>query len=183
MSHLSQLPPIKAGVLVESYLTNIKAQKKSRRYTLDMQARLHKAAGAFTGFVADVQATDINRWLENMHHATGRTKNNYRTALATLLSFARQEGYLARETQTEAEFSKRYDDKGGKIGIYTPEKLKSLLFNIDPRFVPFVAIRAFPGLRTAEMARSDVFSNPTRKISVSSCSKRHTSQIRVVKPS
>lgn len=51
------------------------------------------------------------------------------------------------------EFSKRYDDKGGEIGIYTPEKLKALLFKIDPRFVPFVAIGAFAGLRTAEIVR------------------------------
>lgn len=149
----AQLPPIKMGDLVELFLKNIKAQRKSRRYTLDMQARLHKAAETFTGLVGDIRATDINSWLLNMEHATGRTKNNYRTSLATLLSFARQEGYLPRETQTEAEFSKRYDDKGGEIGIYSPEKLKTLLFNIDPRFVPFVAIGAFAGLRTAEIAR------------------------------
>jgi integrase len=149
----AQLPPIKVGDLVEAFLKNIKHHEKSRRYTLDMQARLHKAAETFTGLVGDIRATDINRWLQNMEHATGRTKNNYRTALATLLSFARQEGYLPRETQTEAEFSKRYDDKGGEIGIYTPEKLKTMLFNLDPRFVPFVAIGAFAGLRTAEIVR------------------------------
>lgn len=149
----AQLPAIKVGDLVELFLKNIKDQKKSRRYTLDMQARLHKAAETFTGFVADIQATDINRWLQDMKHASGRTKNNYRSALATLLSFARQEGYLPRAIQTEAEFSKRYDGKGGEIGIYTPEKLKILLLNIDPRLLPVVAIGAFAGLRTAEIVR------------------------------
>jgi hypothetical protein len=54
----------------------------------------------------------------------GRTKNNYRAALATLLSFARQEGHLPRGIPTEAEFSSRYDGRGGEIGIYTAEKLK-----------------------------------------------------------
>lgn len=149
----AQLPSIKVGDLVELFLKNIKDQKKSRRYTLDMQARLHKAAESFTGFVADIQATDINRWLLDMKHASGRTKNNYRASLATLLSFARQEGYLPRAVQTEAEFSKRYDGKGGEIGVYTPEKLKTLLFNIEPRLLPVVAIGAFAGLRTAEIVR------------------------------
>lgn len=149
----AQLPSVRFGDLVKSFLENIKAEKKSRRYTLDMQARLNKAAETFTGFVGDIQATDINRWLQDMGHATGRTKNNYRASLATLLSFARQEGYLPRGVQTEAEFSKRYSGKGGEIGTYTPEKLKTLLFNIDPRLMPVVAIGAFAGLRTAEIVR------------------------------
>lgn len=73
--------------------------------------------------------------------------------MATLLSYAREEGFLPRGVQTEAEFSKRYDGKGGDIGVYTPEKLRSLLFQIEPRLVPFVAIGAFAGLRTAEIVR------------------------------
>jgi len=149
----AQLPAIKVAALVEQFLKSIKDQKKSRRYTLDMQARLHKAAESFTGNVADIHATDINRWLQDMKHASGRTRNNYRAALSTLLSFARQEGYLPRGVPTEAEFSKRYDGKGGEIGIYTPKALETLLFNIEPRLLPVVAIGAFAGLRTAEIVR------------------------------
>jgi hypothetical protein len=44
-----QLTPIKLPDLVEKFLHNLREQKKSRRYTLDMQARLHKAAKSFTG--------------------------------------------------------------------------------------------------------------------------------------
>jgi hypothetical protein len=61
-----------------------------------------------------------------MKHASGRTKNNYRTALATLLSFARQEGHLPREIQTEAEFSTQYDGRSGEIEIYSTETLHTL---------------------------------------------------------
>ena len=113
----AQLSPIKLSDLVEKFMQHIREQKKSRRYTLDMQARLHKAAETFNGFVGDIHATDINRWLSGMRHVGGRTKNNYRAALATLLSFARQEGYLQRGIPTEAEFSARYDGRGGEIGI------------------------------------------------------------------
>lgn len=149
----AQLPSIKFDALVKQYLENIRDDKKSRRYRLDMQARLNKAKETFSANVADIRATDINIWLKEMKHTTGRTKNNYRSAMATLLSYAREEGYLPRGVQTEAEFSKRYDGKGGDIGIYTPEKLRTLLFQIEPRLVPFLAIGAFAGLRTAEIVR------------------------------
>lgn len=149
----AQLPLIKFPDLVKQFLENIEEEKKSRRYRLDMQARLNKAKETFSCNVADIQAKDINVWLKDMKHTSGRTKNNYRSSLATLLSYAREEGYLPRGVQTEAEFSKRYDGKGGEIGIYTPEKLRTLLSKIEPRLAPFVAIGAFAGLRTAEIVR------------------------------
>ena len=150
----AQLPPIKVSVLTESFLKHLKEQKKSRRYTLDMQARLHKAAETFAGNIADIKATDINLWLIGMKEASGRTRNNYRSALATLLSFARSQGYLPRGVQTEAEFSLRQHElKTGEIGIYSPDKVHTLLSKIELRLVPFVAIGAFAGLRTAEIVR------------------------------
>ncbi len=98
----AQLPSIKFPDLVKLFLENIEEEKKSRRYRLDMQARLNKAKETFSGNVADIHATDINAWLKEMKHTSGRTKNNYRSALATLLSYAREEGYLPRGIQTEA---------------------------------------------------------------------------------
>jgi hypothetical protein len=45
----AELVPIKLPDLVEKFMQHIREQKKSRRYTLDMQARLHKAAETFNG--------------------------------------------------------------------------------------------------------------------------------------
>ena len=47
----------------------------------------------------------------------------------------------------------RYNGKGGEIGTYTPTQLQILLSRIEPRMIPFVAIGAFAGLRSAEIAR------------------------------
>jgi integrase len=85
--------------------------------------------------------------------ASGRTKNNYRMALLTLFSYARDKKHLPRGERTEAEFATRYDDKGGDIGIYTPEEFRTLLENIEERFVPFIALGGFAGLRTIEILR------------------------------
>ena len=149
----TQLVPISVPVLVERILKDFREKEKSRRYILDMQARLNRAAKSFSGNVADIRSSHIDEWLSSLKDATGRTKNNYRAALITLFSFARQKGYLPRGQETEAEFAARFNGKGGEIGIYAPEQLEILLTRIDPRLLAFVAIGAFAGLRTAEIVR------------------------------
>ena len=149
----AELVPITLPELVEKFMADVRERKKSRRYTLDMQARLARAASAFTGQVANITTDDIDLWLKGLKGTSGRTKNNYRSALNTLFSFARSKGHLPRGRQTEVEFSARYEDKGGEIGVYSPAELDTLLTNIEKRFVPFVAIGAFAGLRSAEICR------------------------------
>jgi integrase len=149
----AELVPITLPELVARFMEHIRERKKSRRYTLDMQARLARAAKAFTGRIVNIQSDDIDDWLKSMKGVSGRTKNNYRSAIHTLFAFARDKGYLPRDAKTEVEFSARYDDKGGEIGVYSPEQLSILLTSIERRFVPFVAIGAFAGLRSAEICR------------------------------
>ncbi len=149
----SQLAPISVPVLVEKILKDFREKEKSRRYVLDMQARLNRAAKSFSGNIGDIRSAQIDEWLSSLKDATGRTKNNYRAALITLFAFARQKGYLPRGQETEAEFAARFNGKGGEIGIYTPAQLEILLTRIDPRLLAFVAIGAFAGLRTAEIVR------------------------------
>jgi len=148
-----QLKPINFPDLVEIFLKNIKSKQRSRRYTLDMQARLHKAAKAFKGQIGNIKTGDIDDWLDEMKDLSGRTKNNYRNAVTTLFIFAKKKGYLPREKQTEAEFVGHFDKTGGEIGIYTVDTLKIFLNRIDPRMLPVVAIGAFSGLRSAEIVR------------------------------
>lgn len=147
-----QLPAINFPELVELFLKDIRSKKRSRRYTLDMQARLHKAAEAFTGPIASITTSDLEKWLGGMD-ISGRTKNNYKNAVTTAFIFAKQRGYLPRDRQTEAEFVGRFSEEAGEIGIYTPDQLKIFLMRIEPRLLPVVAIGAFAGLRSAEITR------------------------------
>ena len=149
----AELAPITLPELVQKFMEDLHERKKSRRYVRDMHARLTRAARAFTGQVANITTDDIDLWLKSLNGTSGRTKNNYRSALGTLFSFARKKGHLPRGRQTEVEFSARYQDKGSEIGVYSPAELDILLTNIERRFVPFVAIGAFAGLRTAEILR------------------------------
>ncbi|MEO6846201.1 MAG: site-specific integrase [Chthoniobacterales bacterium] len=159
--------------LVTEFLDNASVERKSARYINDMRARLLQAAKAFTGNVGDIEADAINAWLkgltiqprskrekaalkgrsQKLPKPTPRTINNYRTALCTLFSYARAEGYLPRDKKSEAEHSRRLTDKGSKILFYTPEQLSILINNVPKPLVPFIALGGFAGLRTAEIVR------------------------------
>ena len=132
------LVPITFPELVTKYLDSIRGMK-SARYILDLEVRLKKAVKVFKGQIREIRADDIDQWLLGMHKVKGRTRNNYRMAMLTVFSYARDKKHLPRGEKTEAEFATRFQDKGGDIGIYTPEQLRILLGKIEPRFVPFVA--------------------------------------------
>lgn len=147
------LSPVTLPELVKKYLESIDGEK-SKRYVQDLQAKLNRAAKAFTAQLRDIRADDIDKWIKGIEGAGKRTRNNYRMAMVTLFSYAREKGYLPRGQQTEAEFVTRFDDKkGGKIGIYTPKQFATLLRYVDDRFVPFVALGGFAGLRSIEILR------------------------------
>jgi integrase len=146
------LTPITFPELTTKFLESIKGTK-SCRYILDLKSKLKKASGVFKCRIRGIRADDIDQWLSGMKKASGRTKNNYRMALLTLFSYARDKKHLPRGEKTEAEFATRYDDKGGDIGIYTPAQFRTLLENIEERFIPFIALGGFAGLRTIEILR------------------------------
>ena len=146
------LIPITFPELATKYIDSIR-DMKSKRYVLDLEIRLNKAAKVFKGQVRNIRADDIDQWLMGMSKAKGRTRNNYRMAILTLFSYARDKKHLPRGEKTEAEFATRFQDKGGEIGIYTSDQLKIFLNNIGERFLPLVALGAFAGLRTIEILR------------------------------
>jgi len=147
------LQPITFPDLVAKYLLSIKG-KKSKRYVEDMTSRLKRAAKAFTSEIRDIRADDIDKWISGMEDTENRTRNNYRMVMVTLFSYARDKNHLRRGEQTEAEFVTRYDDKrGGVIGIYTPKEFATLLNCVEERFLPFVALGGFAGLRSIEILR------------------------------
>lgn len=150
-----QLNSITIPELVAKYLGSLEG-KKSKRYVEDLRAKLNRVARAFTGQIREVRADDLDAWIDGLKDAGQRTKNNYRMALVTLFSYARDKNHLPRGQQTEAEFVTRYDDKkAGVIGIYTPRQFAMLLHCVDRRFLPFVALGGFAGLRSVEILRLD----------------------------
>ena len=146
------------GEVVAEFLAEKERRTKrgtpaSARYAGDLRKRLTAFADAFRCNLADVTPEQIRAWADG-HEWGARTRFNVLTQLRTLFTFARARGYYAREDDALAgiEFGK---GNGGTIGVFTPEEMRRLLAVAKPEIVPFLAIGAFAGLRTAEIIRLD----------------------------
>lgn len=134
------------------------AKKKdglSERYREDLSQRLAKFAKSFSGEISAIRTKEIEHWLRELK--TGpKNRNNYAAAITILFNFAKRCGYLPEDRVTAAENLTRAKNAGGKINIYSPGELTTMLVRLKtlkPELLPFVALGAFAGIRTAELAR------------------------------
>jgi integrase len=72
--------------------------------------------------------------------------------LNTLFSYAESRGYIFKGSNPVEE-TEKISSNGGAIEIYTPVEIGKLLNAAPKEFLPFVALGAFAGLRTAEIER------------------------------
>ncbi|HEX4140430.1 MAG TPA: hypothetical protein VHY09_08795, partial [Candidatus Methylacidiphilales bacterium] len=148
----AELKPIQVPDLVREFLAAKRADGLSERYLKDCEFRLGRFGKDFQTEVSRIKSSELDVWLRSMKVA-GRSRNNFRTLLVTLFKFARSAGYLPRERMTEAEHVARAKDHGGQIEIFTPEEMQRLLNNAGDEVLPYLALGAFAGIRTAEIAR------------------------------
>ena len=148
------LKPVDVPKLVEQFIAEKTAEGVSDLYLADISRRLDKFAEAFRCPVASVKTAEISDWLKTIK-AAGRNGNNYRNAVCTLLSHARERGHLAREKKTEAELLKRFKESAEGIGIYTTKEIRRVLGAATGPVRAAIAIGAFAGLRNMEIFRLD----------------------------
>ena len=148
----SRIPTITVSDLVKNFISEKEGEGLSDAYLTDISRRLKLFAGAFRVGIQSIQTAEIAAWLRSIH-ATGRNSNNYRNAICTLFSFARERGFLPRQEKTEAELLGRVKEKVSKIGIYTPDEIGKILAAAPEALVPTIAIGAFGGLRMMEILR------------------------------
>lgn len=156
----------------------VREYKRSFRYWQDCCQRLGALAEHFKDtLISDIKARELDAFLDKMpvRHVTatgvrytgeftspqGRTRNNYRGAFCTLFSFARKKEYLPRDIKTEAQYmqvagetkTKKELSVGLRKKIYTPSDMQEILDGLPDRWIPFAALGAFAGIRTAELHR------------------------------
>jgi integrase len=167
------------GVVAE-LKSALQSQGRSERYREDMGVRLNAFAKDFKVNVSSVRVAELDAWLIGLKVAP-RTQNNYRACIATLFSYARNRGYLARDTKTEAELAMVATDRSSEIGIYSPDALRVMLEQLPLAFIAHVALGGLAGLRTSEIGRlawKDI--NLPGKFIVVAADKAKTAQRRIV---
>lgn len=136
----------------------------SKYYTSDLKWRLGRFAEKFPGAISYLTSAEIGDFLRGLKGqpeegnkstaVSGRSRNNFRRAIGTLVNFAVSRGYLLKGTVEITDVAQAREDNS-EIEIFRPEEMAAVLKIADERLIPFLAIGAFAGLRHAELQRLD----------------------------
>ena len=124
----------------------------SADYLGDLKIKFRSFAESFgERMIADITSKEISDWLRRLS-VGAVSRNTIRSRLATLFSFAKRQGYTQRNPIADVERAK---ERGGEIGILTVAETARLLECAENDTLPYWAIGAFAGLRSAEIERID----------------------------
>jgi integrase len=159
----TKLKPITIPALIKEMTEALEADNRGDYHVRDLEIRLGRFAKDFPGQVAEMTNAIIDNWLRSLtslakgkrrgEKIKGRTRNNYRNAIVELFNYAKKHGYLPKDLATEAAGTNRVseDDKRDNE-IFSPEQIEELLSHARPYLIPGMAIKAFTGVRTEEVA-------------------------------
>ncbi|MEP6668951.1 MAG: site-specific integrase [Chthoniobacter sp.] len=150
--HPKSLPRKTTREIVDEMIAAKKADGMSLRYLSDLESRLGRFARECPGQLSDLTTKDLQAWLNGLGVGP-RGRNNFRAQLVAVFNFAKTSGYLPKNQPTESDPLTKAKDVGSPIGIFAPDELTMLLEHADESLVPYLAIGAFAGLRTAELLR------------------------------
>jgi integrase len=142
--------------------------RKSADYLADCKYRHGKFSKTFQCNIGDITGPQIADFLLNLKDKkkrplSDRSRNNFRLSVGTLFEFAKSRKYLPTDWNGMAVVERVEDEDDGEVTTYTPDELRTFLARCRFEFVPFLAIGAFAGLRSAEIERltwADVFEKP-----------------------
>jgi len=127
---------------------------RDRDYYRLMETRLFRFRDAFPCSLGFVTESAVDSWLAGLKVGL-RTKRNYMHDVKALYRWAIRRRYLGAGFD-EVERVSLPEVGPGKIQPYSPEELEKLLDYaqaMDPKFLPYLPIRAFSGIRFEEMTR------------------------------
>ena len=140
--------------IVEDMIEAKKSAGVGIRSINDYKSRLRRFAEAFQCPISSVSKDDIQKFLNGLKVAA-RTKRNFKVNIVTLFEYARSSKHLSRDRKTEAEHLDSIVVKGTDIEVFSPGEFAKLLSNAGEDLTPYLAIRAFAGIRDAEINRME----------------------------
>ena len=145
--------PAAVRQVVDELLIAREADGSSKRHIDDLRSRLTPFAVAFGCRISDVTAGELSAYLLSIK-GESRTKNNHRTAISNLFSFARLNGYVSKDSALMTDVPQSKEPRK-PVEVYTVQELRSMLRLVKDGFLPYLVIAAFAGLRQSEIERLD----------------------------
>ena len=149
--HQKKIEPRSVQSVVDDFILAKEADGLSERYVQSLRWALPKFARAFHGNIADVTGPDVDDWLRQSG-LSPRTRNNLRSTVQTLFSFAKARRYLPKDHDELADVPVA-KNRGGEIEVFAPSELQEILAFAGEQLVSFLVLGAFAGIRHAEIQR------------------------------
>jgi len=146
------LPQITAAEAVAKFHAAKQAEGMSAVYLGDIRWLLGNFAEVFQCPLSSIQPEDLREYL-NAKRVGLVAKENRRRLLVVLFNFAKAQGWLRKNEETAADALGTYKIQQRDVEIYTPAEMARLLGAADPNFVPYIALIAFAGVRSAELRK------------------------------
>jgi integrase len=146
------LPDVTVAEAVAKFAEAKKAEGVSKLYLRDIRRYLGRFKNQFKVNLATIQPDDLRAYLNAMH-VSPVTKNNHRRMLVALFNFAKSEGWSHSDQKTAAERLGAYKVKEREVEIFTPAEVARLLAHAEERFLPWIVLIAFCGVRNEELKK------------------------------
>ena len=149
--HPGNMLPRGVNDVIAEMLTAKAQDGLNNDYIRHLRYDLNGLAKAINCNISVIAASHIDTWLRSLK-VSPRTRNNLRTSVQTLFSYAKARGYLPKDHDEMSAVSLA-KDRGGAIEIFTPIEMAELLSCASSHMIPFLALGAFAGVRHAEIQR------------------------------
>ena len=145
------LPDITVAAASERFLATKNAEGLSARHCKDLRRITGKLVHAFAVNLKDVTGEDLSRYIAGLKMGAV-SKNNHLRNIKTLFTFGRSHGWLTKNETTAADAVNFVKTKRKPPEIFTPAETAKLLAAASERFVPYLALIFFGGLRADEIS-------------------------------
>ena len=140
--------------VVGQLLASKKQDGAGARHLAQIRTVLNRFATAHPGPILDLTSSEIDDWLRGLK-VSPSSRNTMLLYVNLLFSFALERNYLPEGKPTAASQLRKLKVKSGDVTIYSPAQFQKILHSAPPHLIPMLAISAFAGIRTAELARLD----------------------------
>jgi integrase len=165
--NMHQLPSKLVPEAVKEMLTAKEQEGASKAYMKVLSLYLKRFAETIGSPVRSLTTAEVADFLRNLkgikrkgkgktevRPISMRSRNNARQTLGAFFRFCKERGWLPRDHEG-IELLPKFKEKTGDIAVFTPWEMSQLLKYAREELVPFLAIGAFAGLRSAEIERLD----------------------------
>jgi integrase len=139
--------------ILDEMLAELKDHQRSDRHIRALRKDLELCVARFPRLETTC-AADLMNFLREKIHIGPRRRDNIRDAIVQLSRFARRHNYLAEDRISEAEKVGKIKP-GHDVSTWTSHEAAIILEHTARRWLPWMSIGMFAGLRPSEILRLD----------------------------